>query len=108
MTLRGNRIVLSHPSHINKSVARVGHPLGSGECESRMADAWGLLRLVGEGAFVGEDAIEGGAADGELAGGAELVAAIEVEDEVDMLADDGVEREIGDAGDLRVKHGRTA
>jgi hypothetical protein len=59
---------------------------------------------VGEEIFVGEDAIEGGAADGELAGGAEFVAAVEVEDEVDMLANDGVKREIGDACGLRVKH----
>ena len=63
---------------------------------------------MGEQAFVGEEAIEGGAADGELAGGAEFVAAVEVEDEVDMLADDGVEREVGDAGDLRVKHWQRA
>ena len=63
---------------------------------------------AGEEAFVGEEAIEGGAADGELAGGAEFVATVEVEDEVDMLADDGVEREIGDAGGLRVKHGCAA
>jgi len=65
----------------------------------------GRLRLVGEEAFVGEDAIEGGATDDELAGGAEFVATVEVEDEVNMLADDGVEREVGDAGGLRVKHG---
>ena len=60
---------------------------------------------MGEEAFVGQNAIEGGAADDELAGGAELVAAVEVEDEVDMLADDGVEREVGDTGGLRVKRG---
>jgi hypothetical protein len=33
---------------------------------------------VGEDGFVAEDAVEGGAGDGELAGGAELVAAVEV------------------------------
>ena len=80
----------------------MGHPLDRGECESRGAGARGRLRLAGEEAFVGEDAIEGGAADDELAGGAEFVAAVEIENKVDVLADDGVEREVGDAGDLRV------
>ena len=43
--------------------------------------------------FVGEDAVEGRAADVELAGGAEPVAAAELEDVFNMVADDGVERE---------------
>jgi hypothetical protein len=49
---------------------------------------------VGEEGFVAEDAVEGGAADGELAGGAELVAAVEVEDVLDVMADYGVEGKI--------------
>ncbi len=62
------------------------------------------MRSAGEEVFVGEDAVEGGAADGELAGGAKLVAAVEIEDILNMLADDGVEREVGDAGGgLRVE-----
>jgi hypothetical protein len=44
--------------------------------------------------LVAEDAVEGGAADGELTGGAEFVAAIEVEDVLDVIANDGVEGEI--------------
>ena len=60
--------------------------------------------LAGEEVFVGEDAVEGGAADGELAGGTELVAAVEVEDELDMMVDDGVEGKVGGTGGrLRVK-----
>jgi hypothetical protein len=52
--------------------------------------------------FVGEDAVEGRAADVELAGGAEPVAAAELEDVFNMVADDGVEREIvGIDGGLR-------
>ena len=43
--------------------------------------------------FVGEDAVEGGAADAELAGGAELVAAVEFEDILDVMLNDGVEIE---------------
>jgi len=43
--------------------------------------------------FVAEDAVEGGAADAELAGGAELVAAVEVEDILDVVLNDGVEVE---------------
>ena len=55
-----------------------------------------------EQGFVAEDAVEGGAADGELAGGAEFVAAVEVEDVLDVMADDGVEGEVvGLAGGLR-------
>ena len=46
------------------------------------------------GGFVGEDAVEGGAADAELAGGAEFVAAVEVEDVLDVVLDDGVEGEV--------------
>ncbi len=59
---------------------------------------WSLW-LRGEQGFVGEDAVEGGAGDAELAGGAELVAAVEVEDVADVVADDGVEGEILRAGD---------
>jgi len=60
---------------------------------------------AGEEVFVGEDAVEGRAADGELARGAELVAAVEVEDKLNMMADDGVEGEVcGAGGGLRVKH----
>jgi len=55
-----------------------------------------VVALVGEDGFVGEDAVEGGAGDGELAGGAELVAAVEVEDVLDVMADHGVEREVVD------------
>jgi hypothetical protein len=51
---------------------------------------------VGEEAFVAEDAVEGGTADAELASGAELVAAVEVEHVLDMVADDGVEGEIAE------------
>lgn len=48
----------------------------------------------GEKGFVGKDAVEGGAGDMELAGGAELVAAVEVEDVLDMVADDGIEGQV--------------
>ena len=51
---------------------------------------------MGEEAFVAEDAVEGGTADAELARGAELVAAVEVEHVLDMVADDGVEGEIAE------------
>ena len=61
-------------------------------------------RSVVEEGFVAEDAVEGGAADGELAGGAELVAAVEVEDVLDVMPDDGVEGEVvWLAGRLRVE-----
>jgi hypothetical protein len=49
---------------------------------------------LGEEGLVGEDAIEGGAGDLELAGGAELVSSVEIEDVLDVLLDDGVEREV--------------
>jgi len=55
---------------------------------------------VGEDGLVAEDAIEGGAADAELAGGAEFVAPVEVEDGLDVMVDDGVEGKVFDA--LRV------
>jgi len=66
-----------------------------------MAGIWGAQAgaawrgLVGERGFVGEDAVEGGAGDLELAGGAELVAAIDVEDELNVVPDDGIEGEVG-------------
>ncbi len=47
--------------------------------------------LAAEDGFVAEDAVEGGTADAELAGGAELVAVVEVEHILDMMADHGVE-----------------
>ena len=53
-----------------------------------------FLRGLLEERFVAEYAVEGGAADSELAGCAELVAAIEVEDVLDVMADDSVEREV--------------
>ncbi len=62
------------------------------------ADSGGL-RLRSQQRFVGEDAVEGGAGDVELAGGAELVAAVEVEDVLDVVADDGVEGEVLRPGD---------
>ena len=68
-----------------------------------MTGAWGFLFLAGEEVLVGEDAIEGGAADCELAGGSELVAAVEVEDELNVLANDGVEGEVGAGWGLRVE-----
>jgi hypothetical protein len=52
---------------------------------------WGYWLEEG---LVAEDAVEGGAADGELAGGAELVSAVEVEDILDVISDDGVEGEV--------------
>jgi len=48
---------------------------------------------MGQYIFVAEDAVEGGAADAELAGGAQLVAAVQVEDVLHMMLDDGVEIE---------------
>ena len=48
-------------------------------------------RLCGKEAFVAEDAVEGGAADAQLAGGAEFIATIEFEDELDVAMDDGVQ-----------------
>jgi hypothetical protein len=54
---------------------------------------------LGEERLVGEDAVEGGAGDGELAGCAELVSFVEVEDVLDVLVDDGVEGEVVGVGD---------
>lgn len=47
-------------------------------------------RLACEKVFVGEDAVECGTADGELARGTKLVAVIEVEDVLDVMVYDGV------------------
>ena len=74
--------------------------------ESRFAFPGSFFRgLTGQDGLVGEDAIEGGTADLELAGGAELVAAVELKDELDVVTDDGVEREVfridGGLGNLR-------
>jgi hypothetical protein len=44
-----------------------------------------------QGGFASQDAIEGRSADAELAGGSELVAAIEFEDELNMAMNDGIE-----------------
>jgi len=55
--------------------------------------------LLGEEGLVAQDAVEGGAGDAELAGGAELVSAVEVEDVLDVMADDGVEGEAVGADD---------
>ena len=60
-------------------------------CDALDADA---AESEGEDGFVGEDAVEGGAADAELAGGAELVVVVEVEDILDVVLDDGVERQV--------------
>jgi hypothetical protein len=51
--------------------------------------------LVGVMEFCREEAVEGGAADAELAGGAQLVAAVEFEDELDVAVNGGVEGEVG-------------
>ena len=59
------------------------------------AERWAERVLPGEQNFIGKDAIEGRTADGELTGGAKLVAAIEVEDVLDVLANDGVEGQVG-------------
>ena len=70
----------------------------------RHAGETNLKPSVRQEILVGEDAVEGGAADGKLAGGAKLVAAVEVEDVLHMVANNGVEGEIGGAGDgLRVE-----
>ena len=42
---------------------------------------------------VAEDAIEGGAADAELAGGAEFIAAIQVQNILHMVLNDGIKVE---------------
>ncbi len=64
-----------------------------------------LRGLLGEEGFVAEDAVESGAADVELACGAELVAVVELQDVFDVVADDRVEGEIvhmgGGLGRLR-------
>lgn len=44
--------------------------------------------------LVGEDAVEGRTADGELTGGTKLVAAVEIEDVLDMMSNDRIEGEI--------------
>ena len=66
--------------------AAMGFVLAGGQC----ARVSGRGLVVEEG-FVAQDAVEGGAADGELAGGAQLVAAVEVKDVLDVMVDDGVE-----------------
>ena len=59
-----------------------------------------------EDGFAAEDAVEGGAADAELAGGAELVAAVEVEDVLDVMLNDGVEVEgVGVRGRQELRRG---
>ena len=59
----------------------------------------GIVWLGGQGGFTGEDAIEGRAADAELAGGAELIAAIEFEDELNMAMNHCIKcHVIGDLG----------
>jgi len=56
--------------------------------------AAGAIRpSVGKKGFVAEDAVEGGTADAELPCSAELVAAIQVQDVLDVLLNDGVEIE---------------
>ena len=50
--------------------------------------------LAGQQTLVGEDAVEGGAGDGELPCGAEFVASIEVEHVLNVMADDRVQSEI--------------
>jgi len=77
--------------------ARIGAFPGpkSGTWATRLLGVGGIKAPTSmrEDGFVGEDAVEGGAADAELAGGAELVAAVEVEDVLDVMLDDGVEIE---------------
>jgi hypothetical protein len=72
---------------IGRHAPACAHPLRGHSCSGRKQR------------FVGEDAVEGGAGDVELAGGTELVAAVEVEHVLDVVADDGVEGEIVRAGD---------
>lgn len=58
-------------------------------------ESWGTMReSLRQQAFVGQDAVKGGTADAELACGAELVAAIEIEHVLDMVANEGIEREV--------------
>ena len=49
------------------------------------------MRLRCQGGFASQDAVEGGSADAELAGCAELIAAIEFEDELNMAMNDRIE-----------------
>jgi len=58
-----------------------------------------LARLLGEEGIVAEDAVEGGAGDAELAGGAEFVSFVEVENVLDVLIDHGVEGKVVELGD---------
>ncbi len=58
-----------------------------------------VVGLRGHERLVGKDAVEGGTGDVELAGGAELVAPIEVEHVLHVVADDGVEGEVVRPGD---------
>jgi len=54
--------------------------------------------------LVAQDTIKGGAADAELAGGAQLVAAVQVEHILHVMADDRIEAEVvGPAGGLRLR-----
>ena len=57
------------------------------------------LGSSGEDGFVGEDAVEGGAADAELSGGAEFVSVVDFEDGLDVMVDDGIEGEAFDFQD---------
>ena len=75
---------------------------------ARMNGAWGIAgwTSVGEDGFVGEDAVEGGAADAELSGGAEFVSVVDFEDGLDVMADDGIEGEAIDfEGGLKAGRG---
>ena len=56
-------------------------------------------RLRGEKGFVGEDAVEGGAAYVKLAGGAKFVASVEIKDVLDMVLDDRIEGEVFRVGE---------
>ena len=53
---------------------------------------------MSERGFVGEDAVERRAGDPELARGTQFVAAIEIEDVLNMLADSCVESEVSGTG----------
>ena len=79
-TLLASHEVRGLPPFVRKK-RRMGHPASG-------------VRSAGEDGLVGEDAVEGGAADVELAGGAELVAAVQFKHILDVVADDGVEGEI--------------
>ena len=58
-------------------------------------DEMGPVRLASENSLVAQDAVKGRSADAELAGRAQFVPIVELENPLDVPADNGMKIEIG-------------